>query len=447
VSEVLTPAAPAAYEEDFAAFVASRPAGEPERLRELRREAFARFVALGFPTLRQESWRYTDVSAIARTRFKPAFRDRLDGAGDAERFFFDGCTHLVFGNGGFQPALSACGAVPSGLAITGLAQALRETPALVDRYLGRYASFADHPFVAWNTAFVEDGAFVYVPKGVVVEGPIHVVYVAAPGAEPTAAFPRTLIVAGENSQLTVVESYVALGGATPYLSCGVTEIVCEDGAVVDHYKLQREGAEGFHVATQQVWMGRGASFSSHSLSLGARLARHDVNAVLAGEGGDAILNGLYLVRGEQHVDTQMRVDHVAAHCGSHELYKGILDGRSRGVFNGRIHVHRGAQKTDAKQTNRNLLLSRTALVNTNPQLEIFADDVKCTHGSTVGQLDAEAVFYLRSRGIGQEAAKSLLTYAFASDVVERIKLAPLRHDLEAHLFAWLPGGEIVREAV
>jgi Fe-S cluster assembly protein SufD len=446
MSEVLTPPTAVPYLEDFEAFAAGRPAGEPQRLATLRRDAFARFAALGFPTLAQESWRYTDVRELARTRFQPAWRERA-AAASVRRFFFDGCTHLVFGNGAFQPALSACGAVPSGVSITSLGQALRELPALVDRHLGRHARFDESPFVALNTAFLEDGALIYVPRGVVIEGPLHVVYVAAPGAGPTAAFPRTLIVAGENSQVTVVESYVALDEETPYLTCAVTEIVCEEGAVVDHYKLQREGAAGYHVAAQQVWMGRNASFSSHSLSLGARLARHDVNALLAGEGGDAVLNGLYLVRGEQHVDTQMRVDHLAAHCGSHELYKGILDGRARGVFNGRIHVHPGAQKTDAKQTNRNLLLSRQALVNTNPQLEIFADDVRCTHGSTVGQLDADAVFYLRSRGIGEEAAKSLLTYAFASDIVERIKVEPLRRDLEAHLFAWLPKGEVVREAV
>jgi Fe-S cluster assembly protein SufD len=227
----------------------------------------------------------------------------------------------------------------------------------------------------------------------------------------------------------------------------VTEIVAGENAVVDHYKVQREGLSAAHVATQQMELGRGASFASHFLSLGGELVRQDVNARLVGEGVDAVLNGLYMARGTQHVDTHMQVDHVAAHCSSHELYKGILDGQARAVFNGLIHVHAGAQKTDAKQTNRNLLLSREALVNTNPQLRIFADDVRCTHGSTVGQLDAGAIFYLRSRGIGEEAARSLLTYAFASDVVERLKLPALKADLESYLFNWLPMGEVVRQAV
>jgi Fe-S cluster assembly protein SufD len=241
-----------------------------------------------------------------------------------------------------------------------------------------------------------------------------------------------------------VETY---SGEGTYLCCPVTEMTAGPASVIDHYKLQRESREAFHLATFQITGERSSRPSSHSISIGGALVRNDVNAVLDGEGIDCILNGLYLAEGRQLIDNHMRVDHVKAHCASHELYKGILDGKARAVFNGLIHVHPGAQKTDAKQSNRNLLLSSEAIANSNPQLEIFADDVRCTHGSTVGQLDDDAVFYLRSRGIGAEAARSILTYAFASDIVERIKLAPVRRDLEEFLFSLLPQGEVVRQAV
>ena len=264
-----------------------------------------------------------------------------------------------------------------------------------------------------------------------------------PGVAPV-TYPRNLIVAEEASQLTVVETYAGDGA---YFSCGLTELVAGPGAVVDHYKVQREGREAFHLATLQLYAERASAVSSHSISLGGGLVRNDVNAVLDGEGIDCILNGLYLADGRQLVDNHMRVEHAKPHCASHELYKGILDGKARSVFNGLIYVHKGAQKTDAKQSNRNLLLSADAIANSNPRLEIFADDVKCTHGSTVGQLDDDAVFYLRSRGIGVDAARSLLTYAFASDILARIKVEPVRHDLEEFLFARLPQGDVVRQAV
>jgi Fe-S cluster assembly protein SufD len=257
-------------------------------------------------------------------------------------------------------------------------------------------------------------------------------------------FPRNLFVAGENSQVKLVETYAGEGA---YFTCPVTELVAGPASVVDHYKLQIESREAFHMATFQIEAERSCTPSSHSISIGGALVRNDVNAVLDGEGIDCILHGLYLGEGRQVIDNHMRGEHAKPHCASHELDKGVLDGAARSVFNGLIHVHPGAQKTDAKQSNRNLLLSGSAIANSNPQLEIFADDVKCTHGSTVGQLDEDATFYLRSRGIGEEAARSLLTYAFASDIVERIKVEPLRRHLEEFLFARLPQGEVVRQAV
>jgi Fe-S cluster assembly protein SufD len=368
-------------------------------------------------------------------------------------YLFAGAARVVVVDGYFVPALSRLDGLPKGTVLGGLAAALADAPERLEEHLGRHARFDAHPFVALNTALFADGVFLGLPPRAVVEAPIHLVfYSTAPpgtggdGAPPRASFPRALIVAGEASQATVVETYAGDAGGV-YWTCPVTEVVVGPGAVLDHCKVQHESRAAFHLATLQVRQERASTFFSHAVSAGGALTRNDVNGVLAGEGGHCTLNGLYLAAGRQHVDNHMRMDHVAPHCTSYELYKGILDDRSRAVFNGLIHVHPGAQKTDAKQSNRNLLLSSGAIANSNPQLEIFADDVRCTHGSTVGQLDEDAVFYLRSRGIGEAAATSLLTYAFASDIVARIKVEPVRRDLEEFLFSRLPRGEVVRQAV
>jgi len=417
---------------------------EPERLNALRRSAMARFTETGLPSAKSEAWKFTNPAPLAATAFGEVPQIAVS-ASQVAPFLYPGCAALVFVNGRYAPGLSRLAGLPEALLAGSLREAIAEQPARIAE-LGAHADTVAQPLTALNTALFEDGALIWAPKGLVVEAPIQILYLSASAGEPFAVFPRTLVVAGEASQLTVVETYAVLGEPL-YWTCAVTEIVAGDNAHVDHYKSQRESLRAIHTSAQEVILGRGAQVSSHAFSLGAALARHDVHGLLAGEGADANLNGLYMVRGEQHCDTHMKVDHRAAHCGSHELYKGVLDGRARGVFDGLIHVHPGAQKTDAKQTNRNLLLSRDALVNTNPQLLIFADDVKCTHGSTVGELDQDAVFYLRSRGIGVEAATSLLTYAFAHDIIERIRFEPLRHDLETFLFAWLPKGEVVAQAV
>jgi Fe-S cluster assembly protein SufD len=431
-------------------FLRELPPGEPAAVQALRRRGIERFAALGFPTLRQEEWRFTNVAPVARGTFvRPA--GSPEAADPARLAVLDvpGSARLVFVDGRFSKALSDVGELPAGTVVASLAAVLAENPELVAPWLGRLTGAAgardDQPFVALNSAFLRDGAVVLVPRGTVVAKPVHLLFLSS-GEEGAAtfSFPRNLIVAGENSQVTVVETY---SGDGVYLCCPVTELVAGPASVIDHYKLQRESRDAFHLATFQIEGERKATPSSHSISIGGGLVRNDVNAVLNGEGIDCILNGLYLAEGRQIVDNHMRVDHAQPHCASHELYKGILDGKARAVFNGLIHVHHGAQKTDAKQSNRNLLLSSEAIANSNPQLEIFADDVKCTHGSTVGQLDDTAVFYLRSRGIGAEAARSLLTYAFASDIVERIKLEPVRRDLEEFLFTRLPQGEVVRQAV
>ncbi len=455
-------AAAAPYLADWEVFQRELPADEPAWIAALRRSAIERFAVLGFPTVRQEEWRFTNLTPLARAAFRRlSAAARSEGgraprlprlpitAADVAPWTFPAAARLVFVDGRLSRELSSFdgrgGELPAGTVVGSLADALDRGPQRLEPYLGRHTAFQDQPFVALNTAFLRDGALVVVPRRAVVEGPIHLLYLSTGGAPPaTVAYPRNLIVAEEGSQVTVVETYAGTGA---YFNCGVTELIAGDGAVIDHCKVQRESRDAFHLATFQLYAGRGSAISSHSVSLGGALVRNDVNALLDGEGIDCILNGLYLAEGRQVVDNHMRVEHAKPHCASHELYKGILDGKARSVFNGLIHVHPGAQKTDAKQSNRNLLLSADAIANSNPRLEIFADDVRCTHGSTVGQLDDDAIFYLRSRGIGEDAARSLLTYAFASDVLARIKVEPVRHDLEEVLFARLPQGEVVRQAV
>lgn len=435
----------AGYVAEHDRFLAEVPTGGPASVHALRRLGIERFAALGFPTNRQEEWRQTNVTPIVKGTFvRPESDPDAVDPKSIEPLLFEAAARLVFVDGRFSARLSSVGHLPEGTIVASLAEALERVPEKIEPWLGQLARFEEHPFVALNTAFLRDGAFVWVPRGAVV-GPVHVLFLSS-GEEgrATFSFPRSLFVAGENSQLSIVETYAGTG---PYFTCPVTELVAGPNAIVDHYKVQRESREAFHMAMFQVLGDRHSVPSSHSISLGGGLVRNDVNAVLDGEGIDCILNGLYLLEGTQFVDNHMRVEHAKPHCASHELYKGVLDGKARSIFSGLIHVHKGAQKTDAKQSNRNLLLSPDAVANSNPQLEIYADDVKCTHGSTVGQLDEDAVFYLRSRGIGADAARSLLTYAFASDIVERIKVEPVRKDLEEFLFARLPKGDVVRQAV
>jgi Fe-S cluster assembly protein SufD len=311
-----------------------------------------------------------------------------------------------------------------------LREALRDRPEAVEAHLGKVAGFEKSAFTALNTAFLEDGVFILLPKGAVVEEPVHLVFLSAAGSEPMVSHTRVLVVAEANSQAKIIETYA---GDSAYFTNAVTEIVCGDGAIVEHYKVQREGPLAFHVQTIQSAQGRGSRFDSHNLCLGAALARTDINVLFQAEGGECSLNGLFVTAGAQHVDNHTLIDHARPHCTSRELYKGILDGKSRGVFHGKIVVRPDAQKTDAIQTNKNLLLSREALVNSTPALEILADDVKCRHGSTIGQLDASALFYLRARGLGEAEARAMLTYGFATDLTSRIRVPWIREEAEAFL--------------
>lgn len=413
----------------------------------VRKAAIAHFSDQGFPTTRDEEWRFTNVSEIARTTFRLAGPPASPVSLDALRpylFAEPAHTRLVFVNGLFDAKLSDFGGLPEQVTLAPLAGLMEAEADTLRPHLARYAAFESNPFTALNTAFFQDGAFIHVPRGLVLETPIHLVHYMTGGSEPSVAHPRVLIVAEEASQVTVIETYAGGEGGRHFTNA-VTEIVAAEGAVVDHYKLQREADEGFHVATLRSHQGRSATVISHNITLGGGLTRNDVHSILDGEGGELDLNGLYLGRGRQHIDNHLRVEHAQPHCDSREYYKGILEDESHAVFTGRIVVHKDAQKTDAKQTNMNLLLSADAQIDTKPQLEIYADDVKCTHGATIGQIEETELFYLRSRGIPERDAKALLIYAFASESISRIKVAPLRDALESQLFSGAAESRLLRE--
>ncbi len=422
--------------------------GRPGRIGLLRQAAFACFAELGLPTTKDEDWKYTSLAPLGQIQFEPAAETNLPTIEQLDRLaggpHGDGGVRLVFVDGRHRPELSSRVAGGVGAFIGSLRTAIAERPELVERELARHADYQHDALAALNTAFIEDGAFIHLPAGNVLPAPIHLLFVSTAQGRPTLSQPRNLIVLGAGSQATVIETYAGLSDEV-YFTNAVTEIVLAENARLDHYKLQEEGARAFHIALTQVQHGRDSRFNSHSVALGAALARNDVRALFAKEGSECTLNGLYMATGKQHLDNRTLIDHQSPRCTSRELYKGVLDGESRGVFSGRVLVRHDAQKTDASQTNKNLLLSDEALVDTKPQLEIFADDVKCAHGAAVGQLDEDALFYLRSRGIGQEAAKSLLTYAFASEMVNLIPLAPLRARVREVVTSRLPQWEKLKE--
>lgn len=434
------------YARAYAAAAPTLPGGDSGWLRALRELGIRRFSEMGFPDVGDEQWKYTRVAAIARRRFKPG---RLADTGvsqeDLAPFLLHGveCHRLVFVDGWHSPELSSPGALPSGAAVDSLARVLTETRDLVEPWV-RQADFRSG-FEALNTAFLGDGAWIHLEPGVVLERPIHVIYAATGAGEPRLCNVRTLIVSGPNSQAKVIESYVSLGAE--HLTLAVTTIALAEGASLEHYKLQEESDRAFHVGRMDVREGRASRFTSHAVALGAELCRNDIVASLEAEGAECTLNGLYMVEGRQHVDFHTTVEHREPHGTSREYYKGILGGRSRGVFNGRVHVHPGAQRTDSDQSNKNLLLSRDAEVDTKPELEIYADDVKCSHGATVGQLDPDMLFYLRARGIDEAAARGLLTYGFAQDIIERMGIAAVRARIEEVILTRVPDAEHVKAMV
>jgi Fe-S cluster assembly protein SufD len=432
------------YLSTFATFERSLNGESESPVHSLRREAIRRFDKLGFPTNRHEEWRFTNIQPILKADLKPVLGPHRGSIppNDIERLFFGTEHRLVFVNGYFAEALSSVGELPKGVWCGSLAAAQSERYDVLLQHLARYAKYDDSPFTALNTAFLREGAFIHVPDNTLLDKPIHLLYLTKDANELLIS-PRNLMVIGANSRASVVESYESLT-ANSYLTNVVTEIVLGENSVLEHDRLQDEGLQAFHVSSAYVHQQSNSSFISNSIALGGSIARSSVSAVLDGPGSECTLNGLSLSSGTQLIDNHTSIDHAQPNCQSHELYKAILDGKSRGVFNGKIFVRQDAQKTDAKQTNKTLLLSDQATIDTKPQLEIFADDVKCTHGATVGQLEAEQVFYLRTRGIDVTTARDILTFAFASDVVNRVHVEPLRDQLESRIHTRLDEGRKAR---
>lgn len=415
-----------------------RLGSEPSWLRQKRDVAFERFSQAGFPTLRDEEYKYTNLAPIARGDFRlVSSSDAKVPAETVEKLGLGlkGAL-LVFVDGRFRSDLSKPGSLPGGVRVESLAAVAASDPSLLEQHLARHADVDNHALTALNTAFFQDGAFVHIPDRTVVPEPIHLLFLSTAAETNRVTHPRLLIQAGSHAEASIIESYYGLG-ANVYWTNSVVEVLAGENSHIELYKIQHEELHAFHTGMIELVAERHTTIATHSLSFGGSLVRNDINVLLNDEGSHCDLNGLYAVNGSQHVDHHTLIDHAKPHCTSHQLYKGVLDGRSNGVFNGKIIVRADAQKTDAIQNNKNLLLSREAEVNTKPQLEIDANDVRCTHGATVGQLDKESMFYLQSRGINRKEARNLLTYAFAADILERIKIEPIRDHFEAQLMNWL----------
>ena len=408
-------------------------------LSKLREEGFAQFAETGFPTMNAEDWRFTNVAPIAKTEFQLAHLQEQEVFAHRSQIeshrIPDAACRMVFVNGHFVPEFSYRETLPAGVLAASLAEQLAQSPERLEPHLGRYLNTKRDPFCALNTAFMEDGAFIHIRRGTALEAPLHLLFVSI-GQAPRMNHPRNLIVAEQGAELTVIEEFVSLSDS-PVFCNAATELVAGEGAVVSHYRIEQENPDVFQISTLRMQQAKSANVASHSLLLGGALVRNNVHPVLAGEGGECLINGLFLGRELEHLDNYMLVEHASPHCESRQFYHGILDDHAHGVFHGRIIVHKDAQKTDAKQTNRNLLLSDNAQIDTKPQLEIFADDVKCTHGATIGQIEENALFYLRARGIDEVSARRLLLEAFANECLDRMKEGPAR----AHL------AELIREAI
>jgi len=406
---------------------------EPAWLRQIRKKAIARFDELGFPTTRNEDWRQTNVSPIVKTTYERSTSGTAYSGEGLDAFTFEGAaqSQLVFVNGFYSESLSSVAGLPEGVRIKNLALAISDSPANLEPYLSRLGSYDHSAFAALNTAFLQDGAYIHVPEGVVVEQPIHFLFVQTVADRPYVTYPRNLFVVGNNAQVTIIESYAGIGDQA-YFTNNVTEFVVGENAVVDHYKIQRESLAAHHISNTQIYLERSSNFTTNNVVFGGAITRNDIDAKLDAENIECTMNGLYMVDGDQHVDNHTLLIHEKPNCNSHELYKGILSGRSSGVFRGKIFVQKDAQKTDAIQNSKGLLLSDDAQVQAMPQLEIYADDVKCTHGATTGHLQEDAIFYLQSRGVNKAAARGLLTYAFASELISRMKSQAVKNCMFAY---------------
>ncbi len=414
---------------------------------EQRQSALSLFKETGFPGTRQENWKYTDTRPIAKNSFSNTSDQSISITTDEiDSIRFQGldCYELVFVNGIFSKEHSRIDGLPENIVIENMAAALEKDSDLLKKHLAHYADSKVSPFTALNTAFIQHGTYINVPKNTVIEKPINILYLSKESAQPFASHPRNLIVMGEQSEATLIESYIGLDDAN-YFTNAVTEVSLSSSAILKHYKIQQESLNAYHIGNLNVMQGKDSRFESNSISLGGSLVRNDIHGQLAAEGASIVMNGLYMTNNNQHVDNHTRVDHLKPNTHSSENYRGVMNGKSRAVFNGKVVVHPQAQKIEAHQNNANLLLSDDAEIDTKPELEIYADDVKCSHGATVGQLDQDMLFYLRSRAIDEETAKSLLTYAFADEVIRDIGFAPVRNRLEYLIVGRLPDAELIRE--
>jgi Fe-S cluster assembly protein SufD len=425
------------YVRQFESFVGNGGRSSPPWLNSLRRAAIENFQRSGFPSTRDEEWRFTPVAPIARSDFAVGPVAVSGGtravfqAAQLEPYLFSRreWPRLVFVNGNFDPALSTTEPLP-GITLEPLSVALASRPGSLQGHFGRHVVPAATPFTALNTALARDGAVVQVAAETEVPVPVHLLFVTTPEASGIAFQPRTIVIVEQGAKVQLIESYLALEGTPKYWTNAVTEMSIGPGAWVEHSRIQRESEAGYHVGFTQVNQDHASHYRSFSFAMGGSIARHDLQTRLAAPDTEALLYGLYIGHRDQLIDNHTTIHHDQPNCRSWEVYKGILDDRAHGVFNGKIFVKPAAQKTDAKQTNRALLLSDTARVDTKPQLEIFADDVKCTHGATVGQLDPLSSFYLRSRGIPRDAAERLMVYAFAAEVLNEVASEPVRHALD-----------------
>ena len=397
---------------------------------QLRAHALEQAGTLQVPTTRDEEWRFTDISPLARLPLRPSHAISAPQVTDVKRFHLDDATiRLVFVDGAFMPHLSSRleGSEHEGLVVTDLSVAVATHASAIEPHLGRLAGFENNLFAALNTAFLHDGALIIVPRNAKIQKPVHVLFIATQAG--TAIHPRCLLIAQAGSEVTLVEDYVTLQDEA-YVTNAVTEVALENNARVNHVRVQRDSMEAFHIANCAVSVAHASCYRSVSVALGGRISRYDLNARLEAEGAECFIDGLALIKGRQLADTHTCIDHAKPHGTSRQSHKCIVDGAAHAVFNGKIIVRAGALRTDSAQSSRNLLLSARARVDTKPQLEIFADDVKCAHGATVGQLDHEELFYLRSRGLAETAARNLLTYAFGAEIIDRIPIASLKHQLE-----------------
>ncbi|MGK0341409.1 MAG: Fe-S cluster assembly protein SufD [Candidatus Azotimanducaceae bacterium] len=409
-------------------------------LNTLRNEAVERVGVLALPTSRDEEWRFTDIAPLSKVSFTTAqSATHLDVADIAHFFIEEATSRLVFVDGSYAPQLSTARAVvdaESNLVISNLQGANAEHGTGIELHLGRHAAFSEDAFAAQNTAFLDDAAVVVVPREVAVAKPVHLLFIAT--QKEVVSTPRCLVVAETGSAVTVIEDYVELSQpgcqGEAYFTNAVSEIVLADNARVNHIRIQREGSKAFHIANCAVSLSLASNYQSVSITLGARISRYNLNVLQKAEGATCALDGLTLISGRQLADTHTCIDHAKPHGSSHQLHKCIVGGAAHAVFNGKVMVREGAQRTDAQQSNRNLLLTAKAHIDTKPQLEIFASDVKCTHGATIGQLDSEEVFYLQSRGLTETDARNLLTYAFGAEVIDRIPVASLKRQLEQIVF-------------